>query len=233
MIAAELAQDAAVAAADTVLVTVPNQLGVEFNARMLESIVKDIVPGAGARALPRPAPARHTRPASVATVSWALRPLGFGSTQSSAPSSGSSCSPCTRLRLRERVAVGGDADDRDDARPPDRDVRPQTLGAGAQLVARELVGAAVARFDEVRDAEAARVNAARSSSVKPSTKSGSSGEDPGGHERGIEPVAGMGERRLRRGRPEARVDADEQQPQVRDRRGRGCSARRTTPARRG
>lgn len=43
-IAAELAQDAAVAAADTVLVTVPNQLGVEFNARILESIVRDIVP---------------------------------------------------------------------------------------------------------------------------------------------------------------------------------------------
>jgi len=46
-IAAELAQDAAVAAADTVLVTVPNQLGVEFNARLLESIVKDIVPALG------------------------------------------------------------------------------------------------------------------------------------------------------------------------------------------
>jgi alkanesulfonate monooxygenase SsuD/methylene tetrahydromethanopterin reductase-like flavin-dependent oxidoreductase (luciferase family) len=50
-IAAELAQDAAVAAADTVLVTVPNQLGVEFNTRMLEAIVRDVVPalsGAGA-----------------------------------------------------------------------------------------------------------------------------------------------------------------------------------------
>lgn len=44
VIAAELAQDAAVAAADTVLVTVPNQLGVEFNARMLGSIVRDILP---------------------------------------------------------------------------------------------------------------------------------------------------------------------------------------------
>jgi len=43
-IAAELAQDAAVAAADTVLVTVPNQLGVDFNARILGSIMKDIVP---------------------------------------------------------------------------------------------------------------------------------------------------------------------------------------------
>jgi alkanesulfonate monooxygenase SsuD/methylene tetrahydromethanopterin reductase-like flavin-dependent oxidoreductase (luciferase family) len=46
-IAAELAQDAAVRDADTVLVTVPNQLGVEFNARILESIVKDIAPALG------------------------------------------------------------------------------------------------------------------------------------------------------------------------------------------
>ncbi|NYD68306.1 LLM class flavin-dependent oxidoreductase [Agromyces atrinae] len=43
-IAAELAQDAAVQAADTVLVTVPNQLGVAFNTRMLETIVRDIRP---------------------------------------------------------------------------------------------------------------------------------------------------------------------------------------------
>jgi alkanesulfonate monooxygenase SsuD/methylene tetrahydromethanopterin reductase-like flavin-dependent oxidoreductase (luciferase family) len=48
-IAAERAQDAAVAAADTVLVTVPNQLGVDFNARILESIVKHIAPAAGWR----------------------------------------------------------------------------------------------------------------------------------------------------------------------------------------
>lgn len=43
-IAEELAKDEAVAAADTVLVTVPNQLGVDFNARILESIVRDIKP---------------------------------------------------------------------------------------------------------------------------------------------------------------------------------------------
>jgi alkanesulfonate monooxygenase SsuD/methylene tetrahydromethanopterin reductase-like flavin-dependent oxidoreductase (luciferase family) len=47
VIAAELGQDAAVAAADTVLVTVPNQLGVDFNARVLGSIVRDILPALG------------------------------------------------------------------------------------------------------------------------------------------------------------------------------------------
>jgi alkanesulfonate monooxygenase SsuD/methylene tetrahydromethanopterin reductase-like flavin-dependent oxidoreductase (luciferase family) len=46
-LAEELSRDAAVQAADTVLVTVPNQLGVEFNARILESIVKDIKPALG------------------------------------------------------------------------------------------------------------------------------------------------------------------------------------------
>lgn len=46
-IAAELAEDAAVREADTVLVTVPNQLGVDFNARILEAIVKDIAPALG------------------------------------------------------------------------------------------------------------------------------------------------------------------------------------------
>ena len=47
VIAAELAQDAAVAAADTILLTVPNQLGVEYNARLLETIVRDVAPAFG------------------------------------------------------------------------------------------------------------------------------------------------------------------------------------------
>ena len=46
-IAEELAQDVAVQAADTVLLTVPNQLGVEYNARMLETIARDIAPAIG------------------------------------------------------------------------------------------------------------------------------------------------------------------------------------------
>jgi alkanesulfonate monooxygenase SsuD/methylene tetrahydromethanopterin reductase-like flavin-dependent oxidoreductase (luciferase family) len=46
-IAAELAQDAAVAAADTLLLTVPSQLGVEYNAAMLETIAREIAPAIG------------------------------------------------------------------------------------------------------------------------------------------------------------------------------------------
>jgi len=46
-LATELAADKAIAAADTVLLTVPNQLGVDYNARLLETIVRDIAPAAG------------------------------------------------------------------------------------------------------------------------------------------------------------------------------------------
>jgi alkanesulfonate monooxygenase SsuD/methylene tetrahydromethanopterin reductase-like flavin-dependent oxidoreductase (luciferase family) len=46
-IADELAQDAAVRAADTMLLTVPSQLGVDYNAAMLETIARDIAPALG------------------------------------------------------------------------------------------------------------------------------------------------------------------------------------------
>ena len=46
-IAAELAADAAVQAADTVLFTVPNQLGVEYNARILATIAREVAPALG------------------------------------------------------------------------------------------------------------------------------------------------------------------------------------------
>ncbi|GAA2236910.1 LLM class flavin-dependent oxidoreductase [Rarobacter faecitabidus] len=49
VIAEELARDAAVQEADTVLVTVPNQLGVDYNAALLENIVKHVAPAAGWR----------------------------------------------------------------------------------------------------------------------------------------------------------------------------------------
>jgi alkanesulfonate monooxygenase SsuD/methylene tetrahydromethanopterin reductase-like flavin-dependent oxidoreductase (luciferase family) len=46
-IAVELAADPAVQAADTLLLTVPNQLGVEYNARLLETFVSVIAPAMG------------------------------------------------------------------------------------------------------------------------------------------------------------------------------------------
>lgn len=45
----QLAQDEAVAAADTLLLTVPNQLGVDYNAHLLDSVVRHVAPGLGWR----------------------------------------------------------------------------------------------------------------------------------------------------------------------------------------
>jgi alkanesulfonate monooxygenase SsuD/methylene tetrahydromethanopterin reductase-like flavin-dependent oxidoreductase (luciferase family) len=46
---AELKADEAIAEADTLLLTVPNQLGVEYNAHVLESILKHVAPALGWR----------------------------------------------------------------------------------------------------------------------------------------------------------------------------------------
>ena len=46
---AELAADEAIAAADTLLLTIPNQLGVDYCAHVLETIVKDVAPALGWR----------------------------------------------------------------------------------------------------------------------------------------------------------------------------------------
>jgi alkanesulfonate monooxygenase SsuD/methylene tetrahydromethanopterin reductase-like flavin-dependent oxidoreductase (luciferase family) len=45
----ELAQDEAIAAADTLLLTIPNQLGVDYCAHVLEAIVRDVAPALGWR----------------------------------------------------------------------------------------------------------------------------------------------------------------------------------------
>ncbi|MEE6282863.1 LLM class flavin-dependent oxidoreductase [Georgenia sp. MJ170] len=45
----DLAQDEAIAAADTLLLTVPNQLGVDYNAHVIEGILTHVAPGLGWR----------------------------------------------------------------------------------------------------------------------------------------------------------------------------------------
>lgn len=47
VLAAQLADDAAVQSADTLLLTVPNQLGVDYNARLLETVAEHIAPALG------------------------------------------------------------------------------------------------------------------------------------------------------------------------------------------
>ncbi len=45
----QLREDEAIAAADTLLLTVPNQLGVDYNAHVIEAILKDVAPALGWR----------------------------------------------------------------------------------------------------------------------------------------------------------------------------------------
>ena len=45
----ELAADEAIAEADTLLLTIPNQLGVDYNAHVIESILQNVAPGLGWR----------------------------------------------------------------------------------------------------------------------------------------------------------------------------------------
>ncbi len=46
---AQLAEDEAIAAADTLLLTIPNQLGVDYCAHVLETMVRDVAPALGWR----------------------------------------------------------------------------------------------------------------------------------------------------------------------------------------
>ncbi|HEX4692311.1 MAG TPA: hypothetical protein VH276_16565, partial [Solirubrobacteraceae bacterium] len=67
VIAEELSRDAAVREADTVLLTIPNQLGVEYNVALLRTIAEQVAPAIGwaprrpAAAWPRSAPAARRR----------------------------------------------------------------------------------------------------------------------------------------------------------------------------
>ena len=45
----DLAEDEAIAAADTLLLTVPNQLGVDYNAHVIESLLTHVAPELGWR----------------------------------------------------------------------------------------------------------------------------------------------------------------------------------------
>ena len=49
MLVKELAADEAIKVADTLLLTIPNQLGVDYNAHAIESILKYVAPELGWR----------------------------------------------------------------------------------------------------------------------------------------------------------------------------------------
>jgi hypothetical protein len=45
----QLAEDTAIAAADTLLLTIPNQLGVDYNAHVIDSVLRHVAPALGWR----------------------------------------------------------------------------------------------------------------------------------------------------------------------------------------
>ncbi len=45
----ELAEDEAIAAADTLLLTIPNQLGVDYNVHVLDTVLRELAPELGWR----------------------------------------------------------------------------------------------------------------------------------------------------------------------------------------
>ena len=49
MLIQQLKEDEAIAAADTLLLTVPNQLGVDYNAHVIDSILTRVAPALGWR----------------------------------------------------------------------------------------------------------------------------------------------------------------------------------------
>ena len=49
MLVEQLKEDTAIAAADTLLLTVPNQLGVDYNVHAIESILRHVAPALGWR----------------------------------------------------------------------------------------------------------------------------------------------------------------------------------------
>jgi hypothetical protein len=73
-IADELAKDAAVRAADTILLTVPSQLGVDYNVAMLETIARHIAPAVGLEPEARTRARRVAQQAAVSVESRDRRP---------------------------------------------------------------------------------------------------------------------------------------------------------------
>ena len=72
----ELAGDEAIAAADTLLLTIPNQLGVDYNAHLLDSIIRYVAPELGWRDADRRAASRAVVARQPEMLAGTSRPSG-------------------------------------------------------------------------------------------------------------------------------------------------------------
>ena len=114
-----------------------------------------------------------------------------------------------RPRASEGDAVGADADDGDGARPVAADLALEPRPAGADFVGGELVRGRGRAGDEVGDADAAGEQLGTLARMQLDRR------EAGGGERRPEAVAGAGEVPARRRRVEARVDAAEEDVEIR------------------
>jgi hypothetical protein len=121
----------------------------------------------------------------------------------------------SRAALAEGVAVGGDAGDRDDRGTMIGDEPLQTRAALAQLLARELGGPPGRPSYEVGDPDAPRHEMRAVGIGHPGDPIDLVLGDAGRGQRRIEAVGRMREVGFDRGRPQAGVDADKQQPESR------------------
>ncbi len=111
----ELAEDTAIAAADTLLLTVPNQLGVDYNAHAIESILRVRRARVGLALTDRPnrQPRQHLTDLVQSVVSWRPDYTNTGRHASPDPLYRSPVSPPgpdrRRARARRRSATAGGA----------------------------------------------------------------------------------------------------------------------------
>ncbi len=133
----------------------------------------------------------------------------------------------------ERRAVRRDAGDGDHARRRTTHQRLEVVPARAQLGGGELGGLGAGPADEVGDPEAAGPQPVAIGVVHAGGLVDGVLEDPGEQQRRVEAVAGVREVGLRGRGPQAGVDADEQQPDVRPEQVGHLGAAGRTRARRG
>ena len=116
-----------------------------------------------------------------------------------------------RTGLAERVPKRRDAGDGDHPRPVFGDEATEALSAVAELARRQLGSPGRGPGDEVGDADATPDEVPAVCVAHPDASVDHPVDDAGESERRIETVARMGEVGRRGGRPQPRVDADEQQ----------------------
>ena len=149
-------------------------------------------------------------------VSWALRPLGFGTTNRREPSNGSGCSPIVAFGCPKAVRYAViPAIATTIGRWVLHEVT-ELLAAGTQFSAAVNSDAlAVARWTTLVIPMPRSINDATVGLGHADTAVDRLVDDPRLEQRRIEPVARMGEVGLGGGRPQPGVDTDEQQPQTR------------------